>query len=105
YGARISLSGRGEMIPNEHSWCELDPVTVDQWGIPVLRFHWKWTDHELKQVKHMQETFRAIIAEMGGEPTTPMPTTDEGFGIQAGGSVIHELGGARMGSDPATSAL
>ena len=93
------------MIPNDRCYCELDPITVDQWGIPVLRFHWKWSHHELKQVKHMQETFRAIFTEMGGEATSPMPTREKGYGIYNGGSVIHELGGVRMGNDPNTSAL
>ena len=65
---------------------------VDQWGIPVLRFHWKWSDYELNQVKHMQETFRTLIAEMGGEVWSPMPTKEEGYGIANGGSIIHELG-------------
>ena len=65
---------------------------VDRWGIPVLRFHWKWTDHELKQVKHMQETFRAIIHEMGGTPMSPMPTAEQGYGIEPGGRIIHEVG-------------
>ncbi|HEX5829604.1 MAG TPA: GMC family oxidoreductase, partial [Gemmatimonadaceae bacterium] len=64
YGATIGFSGRGEMIPNADSYCELDPTVKDRWGIPVLRFHWKWRDHELKQVKHMQETFRSLIAAM-----------------------------------------
>src|SRR5712691_10742977 len=66
YGATVGFSGRGEMIPNDDTYCEIDPRTVDRWGIPVLRFHWKWSDHEYKQVKHMQETFRALIAELGG---------------------------------------
>ena len=39
----------------------------DKWGIPVLRFHWKWSDHELNQVRHMQQTFRAILEGMGGQ--------------------------------------
>ena len=39
----------------------------DTWGIPVLRFHWKWSDHELNQVRHMQQTFRAILEGMGGQ--------------------------------------
>src|SRR5256712_8433911 len=85
YGATIGFSGRGEMIPNDDTYCELDPRTVDQWGIPVLRFHWKWTDHEYKQVKHMQETFRALVAELGGEVFSPMPTAERGYGIAAGG--------------------
>jgi choline dehydrogenase-like flavoprotein len=105
YGATVSFSGRGEMVPNEHTFCEIDPNVVDRWGIPVLRFHFKWTDHEYKQVKHMQETFRALIHEMGGTPLSPMPTAEEGYGIEAGGRIIHELGVTRMGSDPSRSVL
>ncbi len=66
YGTSIGLSGRGEMIPNEQSFCEIDPEVKDQFGIPVLRFHWGWSDHELNQVRHMQETFREILESMGG---------------------------------------
>ncbi len=105
YGAVVGFSGRGEMIPNEQTYCELDPDTVDQWGIPVLRFHFQWTPHELLQVKHMQETFRALIAEMGGQALTPMPTAEDGYGILPGGRIIHELGTTRMGTSPATSVL
>jgi len=105
YGTTIGFSGRGEMIPNDQSYCELDPTVVDRWGIPVLRFHWQWTDHETRQVKHMQETFRALVAEMGGEVFSPMPAAERGFGISTGGSIIHELGGTRMGNDPASSVV
>jgi choline dehydrogenase-like flavoprotein len=105
YGAYVGFSGRGEMIPNDDSYCEIDPNTVDRFGIPVLRFHWKWADYETKQVKHMQETFRAIVAEMGGEVFSPMPGPDTGYGIAPGGAIIHELGGARMGDDPRTSVV
>jgi choline dehydrogenase-like flavoprotein len=58
------------MIPNEKSFCEIDPAVVDRWGIPVLRFHWAWSDHELNQVRHMQQTFRAILESMGGQIQT-----------------------------------
>jgi choline dehydrogenase-like flavoprotein len=105
YGATVNFAGRGEMVPNADSYCEIDPVVVDKWGIPVLRFHYKWGDYELNQVKHMQETFRAIIQEMGGTPTSPMPTKEEGYGIAAGGRIIHEVGVTRMGNDPSTSVL
>ncbi len=105
WGATIGFSGRGEMIPNPDSYCELDPRVVDQWGIPVLRFSWKWSDHELNQVKHMQETFRTLLAELGAEVRSTMPTKEQGYGIATGGSIIHELGTVRMGKDPKTSAL
>jgi choline dehydrogenase-like flavoprotein len=105
YGSTVSFAGRGEMVPNENCYCEIDPRVVDQWGIPVLRFHWKWSDYEYKQAKHMQETFRAIIHEMGGTPLSPMPTAEEGYNLADGGRIIHEIGCTRMGSNPSTSVL
>jgi choline dehydrogenase-like flavoprotein len=105
YGSTIGFSGRGEMIPNKDCYCDIDPSVVDKWGIPVLRFHWKWTDYETKQVKHMQETFREIIEKMGGTPLGKMPDEDEGYGISVGGQIIHEVGTTRMGDSPRTSVL
>jgi choline dehydrogenase-like flavoprotein len=105
YGATVGFAGRGEQVPNEDTYCEIDPNVVDKYGIPVLRFHFKWTDHERKQAKHMQETFRSIITEMGGTPMSPMPTAEQGYGIEAGGRIIHEAGVTRMGNDPSTSVL
>ena len=105
YGSTVGFSGRGEQIPNEDCFCELDPTEKDRWGIPVLRFHWKWSDHEINQVKHMQETFRSLIREMGGEPTGDMPSQERGYGIATGGSIIHELGCVRMGATAGSSAL
>ena len=49
YGSTIHLAGRGEMIPNDDSFCEIDPDRKDAWGIPVLRFKFKWSDHETRQ--------------------------------------------------------
>lgn len=105
YGAVVGFSGRGEQIPNDASYCEIDPDTVDRWGIPVLRFHWKWSDHEIKQVKHMHDTFEALIHEMGGTLLWKKPGPEDDYGIAPGGRIIHELGGARMGADPKTSVL
>ena len=105
YGAYVGFAGRGEMVPNERSYCELDPQVVDQYGIPVLRFNFKWSDHEGRQAKHMQETFRAIIHEMGGTPLSEMPGPDDDYGLEAGGRIIHECGATRMGRDPNASVL
>ena len=105
YGATIGFSGRGEMIPNRDSYCEIDPEVVDRYGIPVLRFHFKWSEHEQRQSRHMHETFHAIIDELGGTPLTPMPTEEDGYGIHPGGLIIHEAGTVRMGHSPRSSAL
>jgi choline dehydrogenase-like flavoprotein len=105
YGCTIGFAGRGEMVSNENSYCEIDPGVKDRWGIPVLRFHFQWSDYEHKQVKHMQETFRAIIETLGGTPRSPMPGPERGYGITAGGEIIHELGTARMGGNSRTSVV
>jgi choline dehydrogenase-like flavoprotein len=105
YGTTIGFDGRGEMIPNENSYCEIDPTVVDKYGIPVLRFHWKFQDYEINQAKHMQETFRNIITEMGGTPSGNMPTREQNYGLANGGAIIHEVGVTRMGNDPKTSVV
>jgi choline dehydrogenase-like flavoprotein len=105
YGATVSFAGRGEMVPNQDTYLELDPRVVDKYGIPVLRFHFKWSDYEKKQSKHMQETFRALIQEMGGTPMSAMPTEANDYGLAPGGRIIHEVGVTRMGNDPNTSVL
>jgi choline dehydrogenase-like flavoprotein len=105
YGCTVGLSGRGEMIPNEHTYCDIDPSVTDRFGIPVLRFHFKWTEHEINQAKHMHKTFVDIIEGMGGRVAGLRNPEREDGGISIGGSIIHELGTIRMGSDPKTSAL
>jgi len=104
YGSFVSFSGRGEMIPNEDSYCEIDPNQVDQWGIPTLRFHWRWSEHELNQARHMQHTFADIIDAMGGRVTSTIHE-DGADAIAPGGEIIHEVGGVIMGDDPSRSVL
>jgi len=104
YGAFVGFSGRGEMIPNDDCYCEIDPDVVDQWGIPVLRFHWKWAEAEILQARHMQETFWELIETMGGQVWRPeLPLKD--WGIKKGGEIIHEVGTTAMGDDPKKSVL
>jgi len=104
YGSFMYFDGRGEMIPNDDSYCEIDPDVVDQWGIPVLRFNWKWSDHELNQARHMQRTFAEIVEAMGGRVLSTVQT-DGARAIAAPGQIIHEVGTVRMGDDPSDSVL
>jgi len=104
YRSFLNFDGRGEMIPNADSYCELDPDRRDRWGIPVLRFHWKWSPHELNQVSHMVKTFAEIIEAMGGKVTGALET-DGAKVIAKGGEIIHEVGTVRMGSNPKDSVL
>jgi choline dehydrogenase-like flavoprotein len=104
YGSFVDFAGRGEMIPNEESYCEIHPDVKDVWGIPVLRFHFKWSGHEQKQAAHMQKTFAQIIDGMGGK-VLGKPELDGKKAIAPGGSIIHEVGTTCMGTDRTKSVL
>lgn len=105
YGSTVGFAGRGESIPRIENYCEIDPGTVDKYGIPVLRFNYNWTDQEVKQAKHMQDTFEEIIHSMGGVASGEKPGADEKYGLLAPGRIIHEVGTTRMGNDKNTSVL
>lgn len=101
YGSFMSFTCRGEMIPNADSYCEIDPETKDKWGIPTLRFHFKWSEHELNMVRHFQKTTKEIIERLGGKIDWGDRTAEAA--ISKGGEIIHEVGTTRMGDDPETS--
>ena len=103
YGAVIGISGRGESVPQYDNYCEIDPDTVDEFGIPVLRFHYNWTDYERNQAKHMHKTFEEIFDAMGAITLGDAPTAESEYGLAAPGRIIHEVGTTRMGDNPATS--
>jgi len=106
YGAGVGMAGRGEALALESNLCEIDPNVVDKFGIPVLRFNVKYTENEIKQAKHMKETFLEIMHKMGAVVTwgsSDGPEND--YGLEAPGKIIHEAGTVRMGDDPKRSAL
>ncbi|HET9055280.1 MAG TPA: GMC family oxidoreductase [Chitinophagaceae bacterium] len=106
YGAGVGMAGRGEAIPLESNYCEIDPNVVDKYGIPVLRFNVKWSEHEIKQAKHMKETFKEIMHNMGAIITWGADDNEKNnYGLESPGKIIHEAGTVRMGNDPKRSAL
>ena len=106
YGAGVGMAGRGEAIPLESNFCEIDSSVVDKYGIPVLKFNVKYTEHEIKQAKHMKETFKEIMHSMGAVITWGGDDGPENsYGLESPGKIIHEAGTTRMGNDPKKSAL
>ncbi|TFI56328.1 GMC family oxidoreductase [Sphingomonas parva] len=104
FGTTIGMAGRGEMIPNDDCFCELDPQVKDRWGIPVLRFHWKWSEHEIRQAEHMRSTMLRIFDRIGAKLDNPKDAEGP-VKISAGGEMIHEVGTARMGGDRKSSVV
>ncbi|MBD1429182.1 GMC oxidoreductase [Sphingobacterium litopenaei] len=105
YGSRVGMAGRGTAIARKENYCEIDPNRVDKFGIPVLKFNYKWSNEEIKQAKHMIDTFQEIMHNMGAVITSNIPGEEQLYGLEAPGKIIHEGGTTRMGNDPKTSVL
>lgn len=103
YGSRLSIACRGESVPQYSNYCELDPDVVDEWGIPVLRFDYRWTEQEINQARHMQDTMEELLEASGGILLGSKPGPERQYGLTQPGEIIHEVGTTRMGDDPATS--
>ncbi len=102
WGSRIFLSTRGEMVANAGTYCDLDPDQVDAWGIPVLRFHWRWGAEERAMEAHMRKTLHDVVSALGGTTAVGDPANGE---LMPPGGNVHELGTARMGADPGDSVV
>ena len=83
YGAFIGMAGRGESVARADNYCAIDPNVVDKYGIPVLQFHYTWSDYEIKQAKHMQDTFEEIYHSMGAIPMGHKPGPENNYGLEA----------------------
>lgn len=105
YGTGVGMDGRGTAIARASNYCEIDNDVVDKYGIPVLKFNYKWANEEIKQAKHMQDTFLSIMKEMGAVVTSTIHGPENDYGLAAPGRIIHEVGTIRMGNDPKKSAL
>ncbi len=98
-GAFISMGGFGEVLSRYENSVSLDPAVKDTWGIPVLRFNYRFGDNERKMAADMAESAREMFDAAGFE----VVSVDKGLLTE--GWSIHELGTARMGTDPKTSVL
>ncbi|HEX7085018.1 MAG TPA: GMC family oxidoreductase [Vicinamibacterales bacterium] len=98
-GAFISMGGFGEVLARYENAVSIDPDLTDAWGIPVLRFDYRFGDNERKMAADMAATAREMFEAAGFE------IVDTSSDLLTEGWSIHELGTARMGADPRTSAL
>jgi choline dehydrogenase-like flavoprotein len=98
-GAFIHMGGFGEVLPRYENFVDLDPSVKDRWGVPVLRFHYKFGDNERKMAADMANAAREMFEAAGFEIVASES------GLRTEGWSIHELGTARMGTDPKKSVV
>jgi len=95
----VYMSMQGEVIPKHDKHVRLSKDLKDEWGIPQLITSVSYDDNDEKMVKDFLEQGAEILEKAGCNNIVPNDSK------QAPGLDIHEMGGARMGKDPATSIL
>ena len=93
------MSMQGEVIPRHENHLRLSKDEKDQWGIPQLVTSVAYDDNDEKMVKDFLNQGSEILDIAGCKNILPNDNK------QAPGLDIHEMGGVRMGKDPATSML
>ena len=100
YGSFVYFDGRGEMIPNEDCYCEIDPGRQGPVGHPGAALPLEMVRaRDAPGRAHAERRSAQIIEAMGGRVKGAI-LTDGAKAIAPGGSIIHEVGGAIMGADP-----
>ena len=96
---KVFFGGFGEILPRHDNRVEIDPATVDAWGIPALKISASLGPNEEAMRRDMETSASEMLEAAGG--TNVYPYTGE-YAFCEG---IHEMGTARMGRDPKTSVL
>jgi choline dehydrogenase-like flavoprotein len=97
----LSLRAFGEVLPHHENKMSIDKNKKDKWGLNTIAVDFDLKDNELKMRKDMMEDAKEMLEAAG---VKNIKTNDSN---KTGGRVssIHEMGTARMGSDPKTSVL
>ena len=92
----VNFSGYGECLPYEDNVCEIDPETLDAYGIPVVKLKLTPRENERAMLADVATAAAEMLEGIGCRNIRPR----QGLRGQA-----HEVGAARMGTDPKTSVL
>jgi choline dehydrogenase-like flavoprotein len=94
--AVLRLQGFGECLAHPDNRCEIDPSVVDAWGIPVLRIRMTLQENERAMCDDMADAAAEMLDAAGGRAVTRFVSPR---------FASHEVGCARMGTDPRASVL
>ncbi|MBB6254357.1 FAD-dependent oxidoreductase [Nitrospirillum iridis] len=96
-GWRMVLVSFAESLPRPTNRLTLDPIKTDATGAPLLKIDFSHGENERKALADAGREASAMLSAAGGKVVLSLDRPG------AGGSAIHEMGGAMMGDNPRTS--
>jgi len=96
---QLFLGAFAECLPRRENRVTLSKSAVDSLGMAQLRIDFAYGENEKLAMKDAAGEAKAMLELLGARVVR---LTDE---PDAGGSSVHEMGGARMGRDPSSSVL
>ncbi len=111
------LCGRSETLPHFDNRVELDPNVKDRWGIPAAHIVCEWKEEDLALAAAARRDTQEVVEAAGGKVAnvteifhTPfvaghIQKMQKEWKLSTPGMFVHEVGGARMGTDPRSSVV
>jgi len=111
------LCARSETLPHYDNRIEIDPELRDKWGIPAAHIVCEWKPEDLALAMAGRQAAKEIVEAAGGKCVevteifyTPfvkghIQEMQKEWTLSTPGMFVHEVGGARMGTDPKNSVL
>lgn len=95
----VFIAAFTECLPYKDNRVTLDEKLVDRHGIPQMRFAVRFRDNEVKMLTDAGQQAEAMLKAAGLQQVMAVVKPS------VPGDAIHEMGGACMGRDPASSVL
>lgn len=96
---RVGMTCFGEMLPHHDNRMYLNFEKRDQHGLPIITFDAKLRENEMAL---REDGVKCAVEMLEAAGCTDIQSYNS---VTAPGACIHEMGTARMGSDPQTSVL
>lgn len=99
----LKVAVQGASMPWRTNYLDLDPNYTDEYGVPLLRMTYDYTNQDRKLTEFMAKKTGPIMKEMGAEITETQNNLEP---LDISPYInTHNTGGVIMGDDPNTSAV
>jgi choline dehydrogenase-like flavoprotein len=96
---KFHIGAFGECLPYRDNSVSLHADKVDRFGVPLMRFDVRFRENELRMMADARAQGEAMLKAAG------LSNVISSASPHVPGDAIHEMGGARMGTDPRASVL